>query len=185
MIDLFLERTFATPCTIETIASLSQAALPCFALHRVAWQGSLLSRDGRRMVCRFRAPDVESCRTALRQTKADARGLWPGTVHEAPGEKTDAMIDANVLVERRFAQAVTLARVQALEDAGAGCLSTYRGTLRTHLFCPRCPAHALPLPCRRCRIGASGAAPDRHANGTCLDVPGDPSPGEVAIQPRV
>ncbi|SFI04925.1 nickel-binding protein [Modicisalibacter xianhensis] len=136
MIDLFLERTFAAPFTVEVIASLTHEALPCFALHRVAWRGSLLSRDGCRLVCRFQAPDVESCRIALRQAKADASRLWPGTVHEAPGETAEGPANANVLVERSFAQAVELARIQALEDAGVGCLSDYRVRfVRTFFSC--------------------------------------------------
>lgn len=126
MIDLVLERRFATPLSAELVRSLSEAAESCFSLHRVAWEGSLLARDGRRMVCRFRAPDVESARNALRQAGAEVTTLWPGTVHDAPGLDAGALAAANVLVERAFAAPVSLAAIQAREDAGATCLQTHR-----------------------------------------------------------
>ncbi|CAM3312932.1 nickel-binding protein [Halomonas lysinitropha] len=134
MIDLVLERRFATPLSAELVRTLSEAAESCFSLHRVAWEGSLLARDGRRMVCRFRAPDVESARNALRQAGAEITTLWPGTIHDAPGLDTGALAAANVLVERAFAAPVSLAAIQAREDAGAACLQNHRVRFVRTLF---------------------------------------------------
>jgi hypothetical protein len=36
-------------------------------MHRVAWQETRRSADGRTLVCRFRAPDAESVRISLRR----------------------------------------------------------------------------------------------------------------------
>ncbi|MDW7748355.1 DUF4242 domain-containing protein [Halomonas sp.] len=126
MIELILERLFATSLSAELVMTLSEAAESCFVLHRVAWQGSLLARDGRRMVCRFRAPDAESARLALRQAGAEITTLWPGTVHDAPGLDAGRLAAANVLVERAFAAPISLAAIQAREDAGAACLQNHR-----------------------------------------------------------
>lgn len=126
MIDIVLERCFSRPLTAEFVRSVSLEAEGCLDLHRVAWQGSLLAQDGRRMVCRFRAPDAESARLALRQAGADVTTLWPGTLHDAPGLDAEALAAANVLVERAFAEPVSLAAIQAREEAGAACLQDHR-----------------------------------------------------------
>lgn len=126
MIDLFLERRFAEPIEPALVLKLSLAAQDCFDLHRVAWQASLLARDGRRLFCHFRAPDLESARIGLRQAGADISCLWAGTLHDAPGLDAADLATANVLVERRFAAPVSVAAIQALEEAGVACLQNHR-----------------------------------------------------------
>lgn len=126
MTDLFLERDFDPPMTVEDVQEMSRQSRGCFGLHHVTWRASMLSLDGRKMLCRFQAPDAESARIALRTLNADITNLWPGTVHDAPGTTAADQALANVLVERGFDEPVTLESVQALEDAGAGCLATHR-----------------------------------------------------------
>lgn len=129
MPELILEREFAQPLRAATVsaAGAELEGEDCLQLHRVEWMGSLLSTDGRRMVCRFRAPDAESVRIALRAVGvADMRCLWPGTLHERPGLTEAERASANVLVRRRFAQPVSVEQIQALEDAGAWCLEARR-----------------------------------------------------------
>lgn len=122
MTDLFLERQFDPALTPDEVMSMAFEAGDCFGLHQVAWHGSNLSLDGRKMVCWFSAPDLESARIALRKVDADSRVLWRGTVHDAPGADETSLRSANVLVERSFAEPVTLQEIQDIEDAGVGCL---------------------------------------------------------------
>ncbi|MDN3556914.1 DUF4242 domain-containing protein [Halomonas maura] len=131
MIDIFVERDFTTPLAPEFVRQLTLAAQDCLDLHRVAWQGSLLARDGRRLVCHFRGPDAEAARVGLRQAGADVSRLWAGTVHQVPGT---AGAWGNVLVERAFAAPVELAEIQAIEDAGAACLQNHRVRFLRTLF---------------------------------------------------
>ncbi len=126
MIDVFLERRFVQPIESERVTSLTLAAQGCFDLHRIAWQASLLARDGRRLLCHFQAPDLESARLGLRRAGADISTLWGGTLHDAPGLEAAELAAANVVVERRFAAPVSVAAIQALEDAGAACLQAHR-----------------------------------------------------------
>lgn len=129
MLELFLEREFAQPLQAEVMRAMSVSLEEqgCLQLHRVEWLGSLLSADGHKMVCRFRAPDAESLRIVFRTVGvADLRCLWPGTAHERPGLTAAEGAAANVLVRRRFAQPVSVAQIQALEDAGAWCLEARR-----------------------------------------------------------
>jgi len=122
MAELFLERDFDPPVTHADLMAAWTEGLGCMELRRVEWMGSLLSLDGRKLVCHFRAPDAESARYALRMGGADVRRLWSGTVYDAPGLGPFAVHSANVLVRRGFASPVTLEEIQAREDAGVWCL---------------------------------------------------------------
>jgi hypothetical protein len=119
--EIFLERRFEPPLSPDDVLATARIAGDCFGLYRVRWRGSLLATDGRRMCCHFSAPDAESARIALRQVGADITELWPGSVHDAPSP----VPEANVLVERRFEDAVELDTIQAIEDRNAWCLRTH------------------------------------------------------------
>lgn len=121
MSDVFLQRDFDPPLTDEAFDEMLEAGAGCFGIYRVQWRQSLLSTDGRRMVCCFTAPDVESTRLALRQVGENAVP-WGGTIHDSAVAEAPPLESANVVVERSFAEPVALEDVQALEDANAGCL---------------------------------------------------------------
>ncbi|MCC5884123.1 MAG: DUF4242 domain-containing protein [Halomonas sp.] len=144
MIDVVLERRFPRPLEAELVRTLTLEAQPCFDLHRIQWQESLLARDGHRLICHFQAPDVESARIGLRQAGADVTSLWGSTVHAVPGLKSSEWAIANVLVERHFAAPVTFEAIQALENAGAACLSNHRVRfLLSHFSLDRQRMHCL------------------------------------------
>lgn len=124
MTDMFLERSFDPPLTMEDLCKMVADGKGCFGLHRVDWVESLLSSDSRILFCHFRGPDAESVRIALRNIDTDIRCLWRGSEHFAPGAEDTR--SANVMVTRRFAEPVLLEDIQAIEDAGIGCLQTHR-----------------------------------------------------------
>lgn len=136
MIDLVLERDFYPP--VRPLDVRQWADTGCLDLHRVEWRGSLLSLDGRKLVCHFRAADAESVRLALRSGGADIRRLWIGSIHDAPQAAPLAADAANVLVRRSFEQPVTFAEIQAREDAGAWCLEArHVKFVRSYFSCDR------------------------------------------------
>jgi len=122
MTDCFLERDFDTPIDSAAVIAMALDCFGCFSIHRVDWCMSMLAGDGSRMICWFRAPDLESSRIAMRQSNVDCRVLWRGSVHDKPGLDETQLAAANVLVERSFDTAVTLDQIQAIEDAGIDCL---------------------------------------------------------------
>jgi hypothetical protein len=122
MSDVFVIRSFDPPLNDASFDAMARDGAHCLDLHRVQWQRSLLSKDGRRLVCWFRAPDAESTRLALRQAGSPDAFPWSGTVHDAPAPDAPAPDAANVVVERSFDTPVSLEEIQAIEDAGAGCL---------------------------------------------------------------
>lgn len=123
MTDVFVVRAFEPPLTDASFEAMARDGADCLDLHRVRWRQSLMSSDGRRLVCWFEAPDAESTRLALRKAGSPEAAPWPGTIHDSPAPEAPAVEAANVVVERSFEAPVTLEEIQAIEDAGAGCLS--------------------------------------------------------------
>lgn len=134
MTEVFLQRWFDPPLTPEAVREMAERSTGCFDLYRVEWRGSLLSSDGRRMVCRFTSPDTESTRTALRQVGELEYVPWPGSVHDSPSADAASAEAPNVVVERSFDEPVALEAIQAIEDAGASCLETHGVTFVRTFF---------------------------------------------------
>lgn len=126
--NVFLERTFDEPLVADDVLNGGRQAAWCFDLHRVSWHGSFLARDGRALVCRFSAPDMESARLALRDSAMDLSRLWAGTVHEAVNSGPP-----NAVVERSFVAPVRFEDIAALESGKAWCLETH-GVRPTYSF---------------------------------------------------
>jgi hypothetical protein len=124
--DVLVERHWKAPLTDVDIQRMFERSAGCLDVHRVSWNGSLLSADRRELFCHFSAPDAESVRIAMREAGSARGAVWAGTVHDAPGLTDEELARANVLVGRRFENPVAFEQVQALEDAGAGCLETHR-----------------------------------------------------------
>jgi hypothetical protein len=117
---LFLERTFDEPLTPSDVIDGGRESAQCFDLHRVRWHGSFLSRDGRTMICKFSAPDLESARLALRDPDTDLSRFWSGSVYLGSSPAAP-----NVAVERSFPAPVRYEDIKALIGAKAWCLDTY------------------------------------------------------------
>ena len=122
MTDVILERHFDQAFMPEDLFAMAMESADCFDMHQMDWEASFLSTDGLKMVCNFRAPDVESARIALRQVNSDMSVFWKSSVHDAPGVDAAEIGKANVLVERSFEDGVTLQEIQDIEDAGIWCL---------------------------------------------------------------
>jgi len=133
MANIVMERRFDPPIDDPTFRLMAAALGDCHTVYRVDWRESLMSEDGRRLACCFTAPDAESIRQISRDDDALAKVVWPGSFHdtERPGL-------ANVVVERRFEEPVTVESLQAAEDAAAWCLELHRVTfLRTYFSADR------------------------------------------------
>jgi len=123
MSDVFLVRSFDPPLDDASFEAMARDGADCLSLYRVEWQQSLMSSDGRRLVCWFRAPDAESTRLALRKAGSHEATPWAGSVHDSPLPGAPPADAANVVVERSFEVPVTLEQIQAIEDAGVACLN--------------------------------------------------------------
>jgi hypothetical protein len=127
MVNVVVERQFAPAINAAIFQEMAAEGAECMPLYRVKWHESLLAEDGRRLVCRFESPDVESVRIVAKEKNAIGKVLWSGTVHDTGRDGV-----ANVMVERRFDGPVTVESLQVIEDAAAWCMEQYKVTfLRT------------------------------------------------------
>jgi hypothetical protein len=101
MSDVFYLRPVDPPIAPADLEEMSRHAGGCFDLHRVEWLQSFLAADGRRMLCRYRAPDAESARLALRQLGSDMKAVWPGTII-GDDKSGPPLSDAGMLAEFYF-----------------------------------------------------------------------------------
>ena len=126
MTEVIVERQWDEPRTDADLQAMVENAEGCLARHRCDWHGSLLSADRRDLVCHFSGPDTESVRIALRQAQSPFKKAWAATIHDAPDFTPADLDQANVLVARHFDAPADFDAIQALEDAGKGCLDLHR-----------------------------------------------------------
>jgi hypothetical protein len=127
---IVLERVLDPPIALDDLTAMEAQATWCMQQYRVQHQSSLLSADGRQMMCAFAAPDTEAVRSVLRQLDVAPRGLWPATVLGpetlpvlAPLATTGTEV---TVVARHFEDPI---EIEALDDRvrqGAWCFEQHR-----------------------------------------------------------
>jgi hypothetical protein len=80
-----VQRELPFVATVEMVRELSKGGRDCIERRKGAPVESLLSRDGRRMVCSYVAPDTESVREANKEADLPVLRAWPATILD-PGE---------------------------------------------------------------------------------------------------
>jgi hypothetical protein len=125
MTEILVESHWEQPLADADVRRMFARSGGCLALHRVHRNSSLLSADGRELVCHFSSVDAESVRLALRTLNAPCGTLWACTMHDAAGFTGDELAQANVLVSSRFEAPVAIAELMSLGD-GALCLQNHR-----------------------------------------------------------
>ena len=82
MANVILERRFDPPLTDERLAEISGRLNPCLDRSGIRWIRSHLSRDRRRLICQFEAPDAGAVRDALQQARLEHERVWSGDLLE-------------------------------------------------------------------------------------------------------
>lgn len=129
MADIFVERVFDSPLRADQLEGPRMARASRLAALDVIWRESLLDRNGRRMLCRFAAPDEATVCDALRQEAVRVEALWSGSIYTpaAPSSSAPpAAGSARVLVQHRVEEPVTFADLRTVENLCAWCLETHR-----------------------------------------------------------
>lgn len=83
-VTVVVERELDPPVTLELVASVFASGKGCLGLHGAEPVASHLSKDGRRLLCIFDAPDAESVRIANRQMGVPVARAWPAELHLPP-----------------------------------------------------------------------------------------------------
>lgn len=74
--NVVVERSWQAPVTLEEIQAIEDAEAWCLETHRVHFVRTFFSRDRRRMICLYEAPDAESVRLAQRQAGMPVDRVW-------------------------------------------------------------------------------------------------------------
>jgi hypothetical protein len=74
--NVVVERSWESPMKIEQIQAIEDAGIACLEVRNVHFSRSFFSRDRKRMVCLYRAPDAESVREAQREARMPVDSVW-------------------------------------------------------------------------------------------------------------
>lgn len=85
---LVLEQSFDTPVSSEELTSAAKRVDRCLEAYAARWMRSYLSKDRKRMICEFEAPDAEAVRNAYRSAGINFENCWVADVYarEKPTE---------------------------------------------------------------------------------------------------
>jgi hypothetical protein len=122
MSTVVVERTFALPVAFEDVQSIEERGAWCLEAHDVRFLRTWFSRDRRRMICLYEAPDAESVRVAQEKAGVPFESAWAAQVilHEAPGAGGEAIV-----VERRLPEPFDEAGIRDAVAGGAWCLQQH------------------------------------------------------------
>lgn len=133
MSTVLVERSFAQPVAFEDISAIGDRGAWCIEAHGARFLKAYFSRDHRRMLCLYEAPDAESVRLSQGKIGMPFERVWSARplrhAGSAPGR------DA-VVVERLFSPPMDEAAVRdalargsrCLEERGCRILWTYLST---------------------------------------------------------
>ena len=76
MEHVIVERVFAEPVDLPALTRRYQEGIRCFELRNVSHVRTTVSRDGRRMICEYTAPDAESVREANAAADLPFEHVW-------------------------------------------------------------------------------------------------------------
>jgi hypothetical protein len=71
-----VERTLDPPISKEQIERRLHTPSPCYQLRRIKHVDTVISKDGRRMVCFYEAPDAASVRAASEENGDPFDRIW-------------------------------------------------------------------------------------------------------------
>ena len=74
--DILVARRFDHPVALDDIQAIEDAGAWCLETYNVHFVRTLFSRDRKRMICLYRAPDAEAVRAAQRKAGVPFETLW-------------------------------------------------------------------------------------------------------------
>ena len=81
MAKVVLEQSFEQPISEEEYGRFAARLDPCLEVRNGCWVRSYFSKDRRRCICEFEAPDAESVRDALRMASVPFDRVWSSDVY--------------------------------------------------------------------------------------------------------
>ena len=80
---VLVERSFDEPVQLDALQAAERGASWCLELHRVKFLHTYVSKDGKRMICVYEAPDAEAVRKANETSKIPFDRVYTVSKHAA------------------------------------------------------------------------------------------------------
>jgi hypothetical protein len=122
MSTVVVERSFGEPVAFEDLQAIEDRGARCLEAHRVRFLMTYFSRDRRRMVCLYEAPDAESVRLAQEKAGMPFERAWTARLLEYPGDGPSG--DA-VVMERILPRPFDEAGIREAAARGRWCLDQW------------------------------------------------------------
>lgn len=81
MAVLVLEQTFEHPMSDTELNDAARRMDGCLEAHGARWMRSYLSKDRKRMICEFEAPDAEQVRDSARSAGVPFDACWTADLY--------------------------------------------------------------------------------------------------------
>jgi hypothetical protein len=122
-----VERRFGQPVEFEDIQKLEDEGSWCLDAHKVRFIKTFFSRDRRRMLCLYEAPDAEAVRLAEDQACVPYDRVWT-CIHLPATGTAEAPALETVVAERTFPEPITAEFVSNTLKQAGWCLDVHRAT---------------------------------------------------------
>jgi uncharacterized protein DUF4242 len=128
MVEVIVERSFEEPMEFAAIQAIEDRGAWCLEEHRVRFVRTYFSKDRRRMICLYEAPDADSVRIAQQKAGMPLDRVWSATRNPAPAGWPGPPPGPreNVIVERSFDEPITPEAIAALFEKGEECLPRHQ-----------------------------------------------------------
>jgi hypothetical protein len=79
---VIVERSFEQPPTDSDMDAAAQRENQCKGIHAITWKRSVMSKDRRRIICEYEAPDAETVRRVQLEARIPFDRIWAADLHE-------------------------------------------------------------------------------------------------------
>lgn len=125
---VLVERRFDQPVTFDDIQKLEEDGACHLDAHNVRFLKTFFSRNRRRMLCLYEAPDAEAVRLAEDQARVPYDRAWTCAHLRNTNAVAPAREAEYIIVERAFPEPVTKEFVMEAMKRGAWCMDLYQAT---------------------------------------------------------
>lgn len=133
MSTVVVERSFDQAVAFEDIQAIEDRGAWCLEAHGVRFLTTYFSRDRRRMICLYDAPDAEAVRLAQTKAGVPFADAWPaGIVAHAAGPSEREPI----VVERTFDEPMDAVGLREAAAGAAWCLQAWGAQLELSYLSP-------------------------------------------------
>ena len=123
---VLVERRFEQPIDFQDIQRQETAASWRLDTYNVRFLKTFLSKDRRRMLCLYEAPDAEAVRSAEKQARIPFEHAWTCQILQNENVTTHATANEYVIVERSFPSPMTADYILSAFCGARSCFELHR-----------------------------------------------------------